>query len=378
MAVKIQLRRGTASQWTSANPTLSAGEFGFETDTRQYKIGDGTTAWTSLAYYATGTLTGITTASGSGLSGGGTTGVLTLAVDTAVVITKDYVDARGDLFTATANNTPALLSLGTDGQVLIADPSTVGNTKGIKWGQITADGIASDAVTTVKILDSNVTAGKLASDSVTTAKIADSNVTLAKLASAVQNLLIPAGTIAATVKSTADTGWLLLNGQTITSAEGTYPSLWSAAPSSWKSGTSLVLPNLANRTLFQAGATTLGATGGSATIAETNLPSHTHAVDPPSTSVSITDPGHAHPEAGRSTNAQSPGYLQRIGGSGANYDVQGTSTARWDAVTNPATASTTTGISASVNISSFTSGSTGSGTAYYQPHLAVNYQIKAH
>ena len=50
MAVQIQLRRGTASQWTSANPTMAAGEFGLETDTLRYKIGDGTTAWTSLAY----------------------------------------------------------------------------------------------------------------------------------------------------------------------------------------------------------------------------------------------------------------------------------------------------------------------------------------
>jgi hypothetical protein len=51
MAVKIQLRRGTAAQWTSANPTLSEGEFGLETDTLNAKIGDGLTAWNSLAYF---------------------------------------------------------------------------------------------------------------------------------------------------------------------------------------------------------------------------------------------------------------------------------------------------------------------------------------
>jgi Major tropism determinant N-terminal domain/Collagen triple helix repeat (20 copies) len=50
MAVKIQYRRGTASQWTSANPTLATGEPGFETDTGKFKVGDGSTAWTSLAY----------------------------------------------------------------------------------------------------------------------------------------------------------------------------------------------------------------------------------------------------------------------------------------------------------------------------------------
>lgn len=46
----IQVRRGTASAWTSANPTLLAGEIGFETDTAKFKIGDGLTAWSALAY----------------------------------------------------------------------------------------------------------------------------------------------------------------------------------------------------------------------------------------------------------------------------------------------------------------------------------------
>lgn len=58
MPIKLQIRRGTASQWTSANPTLLAGEIGYETDTGNFKVGDNSTAWTSLAYqfpYATGT-----------------------------------------------------------------------------------------------------------------------------------------------------------------------------------------------------------------------------------------------------------------------------------------------------------------------------------
>jgi len=47
---RILLRRDTASNWTSNNPTLSAGEFGYESNTGKYKIGNGSTAWTSLAY----------------------------------------------------------------------------------------------------------------------------------------------------------------------------------------------------------------------------------------------------------------------------------------------------------------------------------------
>ena len=71
MAVQIQLRRDTASNWTSADPTLAAGEFAIETDTDKYKIGDGSTAWTSLGYsslpsgsatLASPTFTGVPTA----------------------------------------------------------------------------------------------------------------------------------------------------------------------------------------------------------------------------------------------------------------------------------------------------------------------------
>jgi len=46
--IQIQVRKGTAAEWTSANPVLLAGEIGFETDTRYWKVGDGTTAWTAL------------------------------------------------------------------------------------------------------------------------------------------------------------------------------------------------------------------------------------------------------------------------------------------------------------------------------------------
>jgi hypothetical protein len=86
----IQIRRGTASQWTSTNPTLSSGEFGFETDTKKVKIGDGSTAWTSLSYMGAGTVTSIT--AGTGLSGGTITSTGTIAIDTAT--TADLTTAQ--------------------------------------------------------------------------------------------------------------------------------------------------------------------------------------------------------------------------------------------------------------------------------------------
>jgi len=50
MATQIQLRRDTAADWTSNNPTLAAGEFGWESDSNRFKIGDGSAAWNSLSY----------------------------------------------------------------------------------------------------------------------------------------------------------------------------------------------------------------------------------------------------------------------------------------------------------------------------------------
>jgi hypothetical protein len=83
VVTQIQVRRGTAAQWTSTNPTLAAGEFGFETDTNKIKCGTGSTAWTSLGYIGNdGDITGVT--AGTGISGGGTSGTVTVSIDTSV------------------------------------------------------------------------------------------------------------------------------------------------------------------------------------------------------------------------------------------------------------------------------------------------------
>ena len=51
MAYRIQIRRDTSSNWTSNNPILLQGEFGYELNTGYAKIGDGQTAWTALDYF---------------------------------------------------------------------------------------------------------------------------------------------------------------------------------------------------------------------------------------------------------------------------------------------------------------------------------------
>lgn len=87
MASIIQIRRDTASAWTSANPTLAQGELGLETDTSKLKAGDGTTAWTSLAYYSLGTAGYLAT------TGGALTGALTTnsTIDGVDIATRDAI-----------------------------------------------------------------------------------------------------------------------------------------------------------------------------------------------------------------------------------------------------------------------------------------------
>jgi hypothetical protein len=65
MAIRIQLRRDTAANWTSSNPVLRAGELGIETDTLKFKIGNGSSTWTQITSYANITPTGLSNSLGS-------------------------------------------------------------------------------------------------------------------------------------------------------------------------------------------------------------------------------------------------------------------------------------------------------------------------
>jgi sugar lactone lactonase YvrE len=52
---RIQVRRDTADNWTSINPTLADGEIGYETTGfKRMKVGDGRTRWAALAYFNVG------------------------------------------------------------------------------------------------------------------------------------------------------------------------------------------------------------------------------------------------------------------------------------------------------------------------------------
>lgn len=54
MPIKYQVKRANSAIWSSVNPTLDSGEFGFETNTNKLKIGTGSNTWNTLSYIAGG------------------------------------------------------------------------------------------------------------------------------------------------------------------------------------------------------------------------------------------------------------------------------------------------------------------------------------
>ena len=46
----VQLKRATSKTFKASNPTLQAGQPGYETDTSRLKIGNGTSTWNALSY----------------------------------------------------------------------------------------------------------------------------------------------------------------------------------------------------------------------------------------------------------------------------------------------------------------------------------------
>lgn len=188
-------------------------------------------------------------------------------------------EAKGDIISH-GSSTFSRLAVGTNDYVLQADSSAA---SGLAWGQVDTASIANDAIT----------AAKIDAAAVDTSELAANAVTEAKLATDIVNRLIPAGTIAATINSSADTGWVLM-GTTISNAQSLYPSLWGVAPTGWRSGSSLVLPSMEDRYLTgKSGSETLGAHEGSndVTLTTAELPQHAHNTDSHTHTINH---GHGH------------------------------------------------------------------------------------
>ena len=172
MASIIQIRRDTASNWTSANPILALGEMGAETDTSKIKIGDGTTAWTSVPYLidagdyltatSTNTLTNKTiTFAGNTLTGVAptTTPTLTGVKETKVAMGANNIDlSLGNYFTYTLSGAQTLTvsNVASSGSVsaFVLEVTNGGSAaltffSGVTWAAATAPTLTAAGVDTL-------------------------------------------------------------------------------------------------------------------------------------------------------------------------------------------------------------------------------------
>lgn len=183
---------------------------------------------------------------------------------------------------------------------------------------------------------------------------------------------LPAGFVGATIASSAPSGWVFHN-QTISNCNTLYPYLWAAAPASWKSGTSLIIPNLTDKVLVQQGTTALGATGGSSsvTIASANLPPHVHDMTHThANGTTDTTGAHTHEERYINTvsaNAGTYSMMRPYGWSGTSQ--QGPSSGNHSHIVYVPQWAGNTGNGGFANTAL---------TLPVAPHLGVNIMIKAH
>jgi len=211
MAVRIQIRRDTASNWFNTNPILLNGELGIETDTLKFKVGNGT-AWNSITDYANVPLSYLTTYI-SGLKGAvnglasldasskvpdtqiattiarqsavsthtsATTSVHGIA-DTAALATKTYADtAAATAVTNIINTAPGTLdTLNELAAALANDPSfasTVTTSIALKApiASPTFTGtvvLPNNTITELMISNSAVTSSKIAAQTITNSNI---------------------------------------------------------------------------------------------------------------------------------------------------------------------------------------------------------------
>ena len=139
VSARMAQRYDTAANWTTANPTLLAGEIGVESDTSKIKIGTGSTAWNSLAYQPWATTpipvnaggTGQTTYTDGQLLIGKTDGTLakaTLTAGTGITITNGdgsvSIASSGGTVTSVTGTSPIASTGGTTPDISIQDGTT--------------------------------------------------------------------------------------------------------------------------------------------------------------------------------------------------------------------------------------------------------------
>lgn len=166
--VQMQQRRDTASGWSSANPTLLSGELGYETDTSKFKIGNGSTAWNSLAFIAGFEISAYPLAAAD---------IASNAVTTAK-IADDAVTAAKLANTSVSAGTYTTADITVDAQGRITSAAS-------------GSGLADGSVTTVKLADDAVTAAKISDGAIANAAISSTaEIAVSKLANGTARQLL--------------------------------------------------------------------------------------------------------------------------------------------------------------------------------------------
>ena len=127
----FQLHRGLSAAWTRNNPTLAAGEPGFELDTYRLKIGNGSTPWQELAY----------------LNGNGN-GVLRR--DSVYNYDSDYIPLKGEVLLVDVPGTGLCVKIG-DGTSTFSELSYIDTT--IASTPLVFKGIAANSATITSLTD---------------------------------------------------------------------------------------------------------------------------------------------------------------------------------------------------------------------------------
>lgn len=114
MAVQIQQRGDTASNWSTSNPTLADREIGWETDTRKFKLGNGVDPWAALPYASNagaGDVVGPGSSTDNTLARyDGTTGKIIQGSGVSVTDNNEISGYRGDINAQTGTSYTLLAS----------------------------------------------------------------------------------------------------------------------------------------------------------------------------------------------------------------------------------------------------------------------------
>lgn len=240
----INQRRDTAANWSTINPVLQLGEVGWEKDTRKSKLGDGTTAWNSLLYTKSGSMT-------------------------AADVGLDQVDNTADI------DKP----VSTAQQALIVDSIADGDTTHAPSRNAVFDALADQT----NYADSLIVDDMSVSADGDTTHAPSRNAVYDALAALSMGLAVT-GVVTPYAGSSAPTGWLLCDGSAVNRT--TYAALFAVVGTAFGAGdgsTTFNLPNLMGRVPVgrdsgQSEFDTLGETGGEKkhTLTINEMPAHDH------------------------------------------------------------------------------------------------------